>query len=262
MNKLLSLFILIFATSVNAAIFTVTRSDDRNDVCIPGVDCSLRAGFLRGGFNPFNNGQIKLSPDDFTASGELDRNSLAPEVQVCSNLSFAATNFSVNLNPYSVTTGDFNGDGKLDLATANPNSNNVSVLLGSGTGGFSAAISFSVGTRPFSVTTGDFNGDGKLDLATANYESNNVSVLLGNGTGGFIAAISFSAGTSPFSVTAGDFNGDGKLDLATANPPQTTSRCCSAAARAASSRQLTSVPALLLVQSQQEILTTTANLIW
>ncbi|WP_375443160.1 DUF4114 domain-containing protein, partial [uncultured Nostoc sp.] len=76
------------------------------------------------------------------------------------------------------TVGDFNGDGKLDLAAANLNSNNVSVLLGNGTGGFGTATNFSVGTAPRSVTVGDFNGDGKLDLAAANLTSNNVSVLL------------------------------------------------------------------------------------
>ncbi|MEH2333752.1 FG-GAP-like repeat-containing protein, partial [Nostoc sp.] len=117
---------------------------------------------------------------------------------------------------YSVTVGDFNGDGKLDLATANRSSNNVSVLLGNGTGGFATATNFTV-NGPQSVTMGDFNGDGKLDLATANHYYNNVSVLLGDGTGGFATATNFTVNGHPVSVTVGDFNGDGKLDLATAN---------------------------------------------
>jgi hypothetical protein len=87
----------------------------------------------------------------------------------CSTPSFGtATNFGVGDGPQSVTTGDFNGDGKLDLATANSASNNVSVLFGDGSGGFGTATNFAVGISPQSVTTGDFNGDGKLDLATAN----------------------------------------------------------------------------------------------
>jgi hypothetical protein len=77
-----------------------------------------------------------------------------------------------------VAVGDFNGDGKLDLAVANENSHNVSVLLGNGSGGFGPATNFAAGA-PFSVAVGDFNGDGKLDLAIANAGSNNVSVLLG-----------------------------------------------------------------------------------
>ncbi|MCZ8120748.1 MAG: FG-GAP-like repeat-containing protein, partial [Microcystis sp. LE18-22.4A] len=128
-----------------------------------------------------------------------------------------ATNFSVGSYPFSVTVGDFNGDGKSDLAVANRDDNNVSVLLGTGTGSFGTATYFTVGTRPISVTVGDFNGDGKSDLATANIISKNVSVLLGTGTGSFGTATNFTVGDSPNSVTVGDFNGDGKSDLAVAN---------------------------------------------
>ncbi|MHC5744371.1 MAG: FG-GAP-like repeat-containing protein [Nostoc sp.] len=125
-----------------------------------------------------------------------------------------ATNFSVGIRPESVTVGDFNGDGKLDLAVANFGDNTVSVLL---TGGFGTTTKISVGSKPYSVIEGDFNGDGNLDLATANYGSNTVSVLLGNGTGGFGSATDFTVGNNPYSVTEGDFNADGKLDLAAAN---------------------------------------------
>jgi hypothetical protein len=116
-----------------------------------------------------------------------------------------------------VAVGDFNGDGKSDLATANTGSNNVSVLLGNGSGGFATAVSFAVGEGPVSVAVGDFNGDGRPDLATANELANNVSVLLGNGSGGFATAVNYLAGTDPSSVAVGDFNEDGKPDLAVAN---------------------------------------------
>ncbi|GCE61347.1 endo-1,3-1,4-beta-glycanase ExsH [Microcystis aeruginosa NIES-4285] len=89
-----------------------------------------------------------------------------------------ATNFSAGSRPFSVTVGDFNGDGKSDLAVANTFGYNVSVLLGTGTGSFGTATNFTVGSGPRSVTVGDFNGDGKSDLATANSYGNNVSVLL------------------------------------------------------------------------------------
>src|SRR5205807_1266513 len=95
--------------------------------------------------------------------------------------------------------------------------NNVSILLGTGTGSFSAATNFAVGSNPISVAIGDFNGDGKSDLAVANQLSNNVSILLGSGTGSFSAATNFVVGASPISVAIGDFNGDGKSDLAMAN---------------------------------------------
>src|SRR6476661_1378776 len=128
-----------------------------------------------------------------------------------------ATSFDTGAyRPSSVAVGDFNGDSKPDLATANT-AGNVSILLGTGTGSFGVATNFNVGTNPQSVVAGDFNADGKLDLATANNQSNNVSILLGTGTGSFGAATNFNAGTKPQSVVAGDFNADGKLDLATAN---------------------------------------------
>ena len=119
--------------------------------------------------------------------------------------------------PYSVTTGDFNGDGVTDLATANFRNVNISVLLGVGDGTFAAQATYAVGYGPLSITTGDFNGDGVTDLATANLYSDNVSVLLGVGNGTFVAQVTYAAGDETGSVTTGDFNGDGVTDLATAN---------------------------------------------
>ena len=130
-----------------------------------------------------------------------------------------AASLGVGATPYAVAVGDFNGDGKRDLATANNGSANVSVLLGDGNGTFGAASNFPLapGSHPDALAVGDFNGDGKPDLVTANAVSNDVSVLLGDGTGGFGPAASFGVGTMPSSVVVGDFNGDGEPDLATAN---------------------------------------------
>ena len=116
-----------------------------------------------------------------------------------------------------VVTGDFNGDGKEDLAVVNEGSDNVSVFLSNGDGTFQAAVNYSVASAPFSIAVGDFNGDGKLDLAVVNNMSDSVSVLLGKGDGTFQPAVNFSAGSTPNSVVVGDFNGDGKLDLAVVN---------------------------------------------
>ncbi len=136
----------------------------------------------------------------------------------CNPVRFAAAaNFGAGDFPISVAVGDFNGDGKQDLAVANEFSDNVSILLGDGAGNFSAPANFGAGDNPFSVAVGDFNGDGKQDLAVANQESNNVSILLGDGDGTFSAPTNFGAGSAPYSVAVGDFNGDGKQDLAVAD---------------------------------------------
>ena len=129
--------------------------------------------------------------------------------------------FGVGSDPHSVAIGDLNGDTKPDLVTANSDSDNVTVLLGDGSGGFAAAPGspFGVGSDPTSVAIGDLNGDTKPDLVTANIGSNNVTVLLGDGSGGFAAAPGspFGVGTAPLSVAIGDLNGDTKPDLVTAN---------------------------------------------
>ena len=126
-----------------------------------------------------------------------------------------AASYGAGLNPYSVAVGDFNGDGKRDLAVATREF--VAVLLGKGDGTFRTAVNYAAGLNPGSVVVGDFNGDGKPDLAVANYDSNNVSVLLGNGDGTFEAAVNYLTGLNPYSVAVGDFNGDGKRDLMVAN---------------------------------------------
>ena len=78
-------------------------------------------------------------------------------------------NFAAGSDSRSVAVGDFNGDGKPDLAVANSGSNNVSVLLGNGDGTFQAPVNYTAGSRSASVAVADFNGDGKPDLVVANY---------------------------------------------------------------------------------------------
>ena len=129
----------------------------------------------------------------------------------------STSDFDAGTAPESISLGDFNGDGKLDVVIASSGANAIGVFLGNGDGTFGRESDFQTGTDPVSIVLGDFNGDGNLDVAVANTGSSSVSVLLGQGDGGFSAKLDFATGNSPRSLAVGDFNGDGKLDLVTAN---------------------------------------------
>jgi hypothetical protein len=189
--------------------------------------------------SPFATGltsPIALAVADFNRDGPED-------VALVDNSGSSPANVSVLLNspsgafslapgspfasggskPDAIVAGDFNGDGRPDLAVANFASNTISVLLGNGNGTFSLAPGSpfsSAGIGPSALAAWDLNGDGQLDLAVTNQSSNTIAVFSGDGTGRFSLAPGFplpAGGTSPHAVVAGDFNGDGLGDLAVGN---------------------------------------------
>jgi type II secretory pathway component GspD/PulD (secretin) len=119
--------------------------------------------------------------------------------------------------PTAIAAGEFNGDGRMDLAAANANADNVSVFLGNGDGTFGTRADFSAGDAPSAVAVADFNLDGRADLAVANEAGDSVSILPGNGDGTFGSANNFTVGDAPRALIALDFNADGRPDLATAD---------------------------------------------
>lgn len=124
--------------------------------------------------------------------------------------------YGTGSNTVGLVSGDFNGDGKIDLAATNFGSNTLSILLGDGDGFFANPTSLPTGSSPAFVVAADFNGDGKLDLAVSNFGANSVSVFLGQGNGSFAAKTDFTTEEGPIGLVAADFNHDNKLDLAAA----------------------------------------------
>ncbi len=121
------------------------------------------------------------------------------------------------MDPASLTVADFNRDGNPDLAVANRNPTQVSVLAGNGAGSFGAATNFSVEAAPNTIAAGDFNRDGNPDLVTVN-SSAGLSVLLGNGAGNFAAADNtWGQNSRSLTLAVADLNRDGILDIALAN---------------------------------------------
>lgn len=123
--------------------------------------------------------------------------------------------YYAGISPTASAVGDFDHDGKLDLAILSQSSG-LFILSGNGDGTFQPAVRYRAGTTPFAVAVGDFNRDGSLDLAVLNGTGNSVSIFLGKGDGTFAPYKSFPTPPTPHALTIGDFNGDGNLDLVVA----------------------------------------------
>jgi hypothetical protein len=195
---------------------------------------SCNPPYATGGIAPVGNGYRNVVlAGDFNGDNILDLGLLnfydaqdvtlrGPLGIVLGGLGYATTQPSTTLvQPVSAVTADFNGDGVLDLAFADPGSTGLPILKGNGDGTFTQLS----GEPPFSCTdsiaAADLNGDGKLDLVCLG-EGNTVEIFLGNGDGTFQPPLSETVGNTPLSLAIGDFNGDGRLDIAVANSADNT----------------------------------------
>ena len=126
----------------------------------------------------------------------------------------APTSFAIaagGITPTDLQIRDLNGDGVLDLVTADSGSNSISVLLGNSNGSFSSGRSYAIGASTTGIAIQDYNGDGIMDIAAST--ASGFSILMGNSNGSYLARTQYSAGVSP-DIVSYDFNGDGIQDLA------------------------------------------------
>jgi len=205
--------------------------DGRMDIVVANTQgspsVSVLLGAANGTFGPAVNYAVESNPTgvavgDFNKDGKLDI--------VAMSGSGGTDGFSLLLGkgdgtfePFtfintggeltSITVGDFNGDGKLDVVFSDNELSTVDVVLGNGNGTFQSPVSYHTANDPRMVTVADFNSDHKLDLATANYSSGTVSVLIGNGDGTFQTHTDYNTAGGCLSVATGDLRHVGKIDI-------------------------------------------------
>ena len=204
------------ANRASSTISIITGNADRtfqNAFTIANVLTSSPEFIVSGDFN--NDGKADLATCN---SGPPDQNKVNVLLGNGNGTFQPVSVYTVGMNPTFMTTGDFNQDGKLDLAVSNSSANQVSILFNTGNGLFQRPASiYTVGSNPNSISASDFNLDGKMDLIVTNGQSRTFSVLLNNGDGTFKPPLSFIVGQGPLGIAVGDFNLDNKPDVATAN---------------------------------------------
>jgi hypothetical protein len=234
-----------FATHVDypvgGAVAGIAVGDFNNDgkldiVVVYGFDPAKVAVLLGNGdgtFKPFTpttagfqGGSIAVG--DFNGDGKLDvavsdNESTIPGVDIMlgnGNGTFEPpVGYATAPDPRMVIAGDFNSDGKVDLATTNAESETISVLLGNGDGTFQTHKdnSTAIAASCISLAAGALSDNRRLDIVAGCQAEGEVVVLISNGNGTFKAAKAYPVPAGVDDVALGDFNGDGKLDVAVTN---------------------------------------------
>jgi RHS repeat-associated protein len=193
------------------------------------IDFVMTGGMLSMGGDFDGDGKVDLVITNYNSHTV----SVLRNTSTVGSISFASgIDYNTGTNPSSVSVGDLDGDGKVDLVVANYNSNTVSVLRNTSTGtgsvNFAAKVDYATTAGSYSVSIGDLDGDGKPDLALGNANKNMVSLLrntsFGSGSINY-ASVADYATTGSYAtkfVSIGDLDGDGKADLAMPNPANKT----------------------------------------
>jgi gliding motility-associated-like protein len=176
-----------------------------------------------------NNGLLAYSNKPFIVTFTVE--------SIAANSFAGKTDFTTEVDPSAMTVGDWDGDGKMDMAvagiTAATSSATLSIYRNNSTGpgniNYEPKIDFNLGSLPaYSIVTGDFDGDGKLDLVTSNWSSAGIisffrNTSTGAGNINFASRLDFPGGFYPISLSVADLDRDGKVDVAVANVGNSTS---------------------------------------
>ena len=192
------------ASSLLLALFLVTAAWGGDPSFVPGVPI------------PLGGPPIWIATGDFNGDAKPDLVAESREGKVTILLGNGLGRFAeaagspvaAGDGPCAVAVADIDDDGNTDLAVANSSSEDVSILLGDGAGGFRGSSTGADG-HPLGITAADLNADGDMDLAVPNWEGR-VAILLGDGAGGFGLALGspVPVGSHPSAVAVADFNGD------------------------------------------------------
>jgi FG-GAP-like repeat len=222
-------------SDIEAADFNGDGDLDLAVASILGHTISIFAGlaganFIAAGAYPTGVGPVELEIADVTGEGSLDlvvaqqgrQNDSSPREAVAvfagSGLAFGQrTEYLAGNSPRDIAIADFNGDGLRDIAVANRESRNVSILLRSAGGSFISAATIPIAGEPHCIEDARVDSDATQDLMVCDNQNGVMHFLRGNGSGGFSAAGTIGVGAiNPDKAVLRDFDADGDADLAVA----------------------------------------------
>lgn len=165
---------------------------------------------------------VRPRASGITARADTTRAVTKVHAEANPEVSFGSAGFkspgelSTGFLPTAVVQGDFNADGKMDLAISNGGENTIYVYLGKADGTFSTPeVLYTAGQSPVWLAAAQFRSAGHLDLITVDGDSKQVEVFSGNGDGTFKASsVVATLAQIPSLIVTADFNKDGHLDFA------------------------------------------------